>query len=126
MDVYVVVALIALTLARGDAPSHAPTPEGAARAAVYEASTAIRVVRVNVAGNFATVLMSGAMIEGSPEDAPILLGKFPFGWQALESLDFTCRLRSHSLGANTEKLSASLRPLSSSRRIADEPPMLQR
>ena len=66
------------------------------------------------------------MIEGSPEDAPILLGKFPFGWQALESLDFTCRLRSHSLGANTEKLSASLRPLSSSRRIADEPPMLQR
>ncbi len=73
--------------------SYAATPVQAAMAAV--AAKPRDVVRVNVRGKFATVLFRGGYLEGAPPHAPILLEKFAFGWQPLESLDFRCRLDVH-------------------------------
>lgn len=49
----------------------------------------------NVVGPYATVLVNGGYMEGSPADGAALLFKhFSFGWQGLESLAFRCRLDS--------------------------------
>ena len=45
-------------------PSYAATPQQAALAAVYVARPAV-VLRTNVAGRYATVLIRGAMLEGA-------------------------------------------------------------
>jgi hypothetical protein len=79
------------------------TAAGAALAAVYPGKSPIKFVRINVAGKCATVLMHGAMMESTPQEVPILVERFPFGWQALEALNFLCRLTAHGLGTSTEE-----------------------
>lgn len=97
------LVLTLLLAATGPQP-FASTPEGAALAAVYAQTLPIRVVRVNRAGRFATVLLRNAFIEGNPENAAILVERFSNGWQALESLNFGCRLRDHRLGRTSEAI----------------------
>ena len=78
--------------------SYAVTPGDAAKLVVYAPTgSRVRVERTNVAGHYSTVLMRNALIEGTPERVPILLEHFSFGWQALESLDFRCRLDAHDI-----------------------------
>jgi hypothetical protein len=97
------IAAIALAFIAGR-PNFSPTPQAAAIAAVYPAKSGVRIERMNVVGRYATVLMQGAMVESQPERVPILVERFSFGWQALESLDFMCRLTAHDLGPRTEEL----------------------
>lgn len=84
--------------------SYAATPQKAALGAVGTAP-GIRpwIVRTNVAGRYATVLIRRAILEGSPVDAPILIERFSFGWQPLESLNFACRLRSHDISPRDQQ-----------------------
>lgn len=69
------------------APHYLATPQAAALAAIYPEKGPPRIVRTNVVGTYATVLIAGAMMEGAVLDAPILVERFPFGWQALQVLN---------------------------------------
>ncbi len=81
----------------------AATPERAFARSVYTKSGARLVIaRTNVVGNFATVLARNGMMEGRPTTAPILFERFGFGWQALESLDFRCRLDTHGISSGAK------------------------
>ncbi len=78
--------------------NYGATPEAAALTTFgAPQGTRIVIVRSNVVGRFATVLMPAAIIAGSHASAPILFERFAFGWQALESLDFRCRLDGHGI-----------------------------
>jgi hypothetical protein len=82
----------------------AATPQSAAISALYvEPKNPPVVRRVNVVGRYAAVLTSGGRIEGDPVNEPILVEHFSFGWQALDLLNFQCRLESHRLGRNAEE-----------------------
>ena|ERR1700681_2046810 len=83
-------------------PSYAATPQKAALAAVSPVRPA-PIVRINVAGRYATVRIRGAMLEGSLIDAPILVERFSFGWQPLEVVNFVCRLQSHGLSPRDQR-----------------------
>jgi hypothetical protein len=75
------------------------TPSDALKKVVYPAPGAkVTITRVNTFGRYAVVLSRGALMESNPA-APILFERFSFGWQALESLDFRCRLDVHEIGA---------------------------
>ncbi len=69
----------------------AATAQAAALFAL-EPRVAPTVIRVNVAGRYATVLISGGKMEGSFVDAPILVEHFSFGWQALTLVNDGCDL----------------------------------
>jgi hypothetical protein len=90
-----IAAGIAIALALPH-PSYAATPQQAALDAVYASRSAV-VVRTNVVGRFATVLLRGAKLEGAPVDEPILLERFSFGWQPLDIVNFPCRLLTHAI-----------------------------
>ena len=92
--------------------AYAATPQQAAIATVYRVPHArIVVVRTNVAGRYATVVTRGGMMEGSPATAAILVQRFSFGWQPLESLDFRCRLDAHDIPPPTkQRLMAGMPP----------------
>jgi hypothetical protein len=83
-------------------PSYASTPQRAALGALYPVRPTV-VVRTNVAGRYAAVLVRGAWLEGAPINAPILVERFSFGWQPLELLNFRCRLHSHGLPRHDEQ-----------------------
>jgi len=72
------------------------SPQAAAKHVVYSSNgSRVVIVRTNVAWPYATVLVHGGYMEGSPaDDAALLFKHFSFGWQGLESLDFRCRLTS--------------------------------
>jgi len=97
------VSIAAILIALASPMHHPATPVEAALSAVYAGPSHIRVVRVNVAGSYATVLLQGAMMEGQTQTSPILVERFPFGWQAVDALTVRCRLTSRHLGASTEK-----------------------
>ena len=83
--------------------AHAASPERAALSVMYSNSkTAPIVRRVNIVGPYAAVLTSGGLMESSPVREAILVERFSFGWQALEILNASCRLRDHALGKQTE------------------------
>ena len=84
--------------------SFAPTPQAAAVTAVYGVRISPTVARMNVVGRYAAVLPADAMMDGSPVNAPILVERYSFGWQALEVLNFRCRLDSHNFGARINRL----------------------
>lgn len=74
------------------------TPQDAAKLAQYVLKHGtITVIRTNIAFPYAAVLTRGGLMEGSPVRAPILVGHFSFGWQALEILNLRCRLNSHDI-----------------------------
>jgi hypothetical protein len=75
-------------------PAYAPTPQAAARRIVYSNNgSKIVIVRTNIVGPYATVLVHGGYMEGSRvDDAALLFKHFSFGWQGLESLNFRCLL----------------------------------
>lgn len=73
----------------------APTPQRAAIAAASFGAKKPVVVRVNLVGRYAAVLIRGAVMEGSAIRSPILVQRFSFGWQALDLLNFRCRLAAH-------------------------------
>ncbi len=76
--------------------AYAPTPQVAAQRIVYSFhGSKVVIVRTNIVGPYATVLVRGGYLEGSPAgDAGLLFKHFSFGWQGLESLNFRCRLTS--------------------------------
>jgi hypothetical protein len=80
---------------------YAATPQQAAlRTVSFGVKAPATVVRANKAGRYAAVLTSGGKMEGSNVTAPILVERFSFGWQAIDLLNFRCRLDSHDLGAS--------------------------
>ena len=84
--------------------SYAATPERAAIQAVdFRLKKRPNVLRVNIVGSYAAVLMSGGMMEGAPVTAPILVQRFSFGWQTMDLLNFRCSLSLHALGSQTEE-----------------------
>ncbi len=81
------------------------TPQAAAiRAVSFGLKSPAIVRRANVVGRYAAVLTSRGMMEGSAISAPILVQHFSFGWQALDLLNFRCRLESHRLGRRIDAL----------------------
>lgn len=74
------------------AGSFAATPERAALRAVGFVSQP-KVVRVNRAGRFATVLTRGGLMESQPVREPIFVERFTRGWQALSTIYSQCDLR---------------------------------
>jgi hypothetical protein len=91
------VVVLSLAPLRGIASvyAHAQTPEEAAIRTVYAApGKRVTVLRENRAGRH-------AMMEGSAMTAPILVERFPFGWQALDVANFRCRIIGHGLDAAT-------------------------
>lgn len=96
--------MLAILLAAVTLQAFSATPERAALQAVYGLKQSPVVQRMNVAGSYAAVLISGGMMEGTQVSAPILVQHFSFGWQALEVLNFSCRLQSHGLGSQSEAL----------------------
>jgi hypothetical protein len=96
--------LPALLLLSALAP-HAATPQAAAVGVVsFAAKTPPSVLRVNTVGRYAVVLTSGGKMEGASVTAPILVQRFSFGWQAVDVLNFRCRLDSHGLGPRVNAL----------------------
>jgi hypothetical protein len=87
----------ALVVATSERQSYATTATGAALRAVYASGARVRVERINSAGRFATVMLGNALMEGTPVTEPILVEHFSFGWQALEVLNFRCRLSRHPI-----------------------------
>jgi hypothetical protein len=83
-------------------PNFSTTAQLAALRAVGYPATHPVVVRTNVAGRLATVLTRGGILEGTPQAVPILVERFPDGWQAIESLNFLCRLESHAISSRDE------------------------
>lgn len=67
--------------------NHAATPQATALGVLFP-RTGVTVVRVNIAGNYATVLTRGAVMEGAPLKGALLLEHFSFGWQTLTLLDY--------------------------------------
>jgi hypothetical protein len=96
--------MLAMLLAVVTLQTFGASPERAALQAVYGLKEPPVVQRINVAGSYAAVLISGGMMEGSQVSAPILVQHFSFGWQALEVLNFRCRLESHGLSTQSETL----------------------
>jgi len=83
--------------------AYAGTPQAAALGALYSDPQKPAIVkRVNIAGKYAGVLTSGGRMEGSLVTAAILVRRFSFGWQALDLLNFRCRLESHHLSDDVE------------------------
>ena len=81
------------------------TPQAAAIQAVsFGLKRPAIIRRMNVVGRYAVVLTSGGMMEGSTVSAPVLVQHFSFGWQALDLLNFRCRLESHELGRQIDAL----------------------
>lgn len=90
--------------------AYAASARSAALGAMYfEPKHPPIVKRINVVGVYATILTSGGRIEGSPVTEAILMRRFSFGWQPLDSLNFQCRLDSHDLGPST--ISALMRAM---------------
>jgi|SRR5580700_2101956 hypothetical protein len=80
----------------------AATVQGAALGAMYaDPKRPPEVKRINVVGADATVLTSGGRMEGALVTEAILVERFSFGWQAIDALNFQCRLDSHGLGQHT-------------------------
>jgi len=71
-----------------------PTPQGAALSVLSFQNSHVIVVRTNVAGRFATVMTSGVIKDSlpvaAPLTAPLLVERFSFGWQALDSTFNRC------------------------------------
>ena len=84
--------MLAALLATVAMTTFAATPQAAALRAVYNTHAVPFVQRINVAGRYATVLVGAGMMEGSAVSSPILVKRFPFGWQPLALLSQSCDL----------------------------------
>jgi hypothetical protein len=80
--------------------SFGPSPQQAALNALYQPNGNIAIVeRMNLVGRYAAVLTRGGQMEGSTVTWPILVEHFSFGWQALDALNFRCRLDEHGISS---------------------------
>ena len=80
--------------------SFGSSPQQAALNALYQPKGNIAVVeRMNFVGRYAAVLTRGGLMEGSTVTWPILVEHFSFGWQALDVLNFRCRLDEHAISS---------------------------
>lgn len=92
------IALLALT-------PFASTPALAAIHALYAPKgQSVVVQRINVVGRYATVVSRGGQMESRAVTEPILVEHFSFGWQALEMINFQCRLDGHAISARDKAL----------------------
>lgn len=99
----------------------AATPQQAALRAVASPRQHAIVERVNIAGPYAAVLTSGGTMEGAPVRSAILVKHFAFGWQALELLNFGCRLQTHITSAAAQRtLMSGMPPVQNERACAGE------
>jgi hypothetical protein len=55
------------------------------------------IERTNIVGRDAAVLIRGGVMESYVVTEPILVEHFSFGWQALDLLNFRCRLDKHAV-----------------------------
>jgi hypothetical protein len=95
------LALIALTTM----VHYASTPAQAAIHVLYPAKgRSVVVQRMNIVGRYATVVSRGGLMEGELITEPILVEHFSFGWQALEILNFRCRLDGHAISEHDKAL----------------------
>lgn len=77
---------------------YALTPAQAAKDVLHPAKGhSVVVRRINVVGRYATVVSRGGLMEGELTTEPILVERFSFGWQALEIVNFRCRLDGHAI-----------------------------
>ncbi len=82
---------------------YAPTAQRAAIGAMYsDPKKPAVVVRINVAGPYATVLTKGGRIEGEFVTGPILVKHFSFGWQPLALWESRCDVNP-ALGEGVEE-----------------------
>ncbi len=84
--------------------NYAPTPQEAAIEVVNPPRSQVVVLRTNVDGPYAMVLLHGASMEGAPIAAPILLKHFSFGWQTLALVNSRCEIAAYDLGSRAETL----------------------
>lgn len=85
--------------------NYAGTPQQAAMRVFYAPASRQRAIeRTNIVGRYATVLVRGGVMEGSLVRAPILVERFSFGWQALDVLNFRCRLEEHAIPRGGDEL----------------------
>jgi len=105
-----IVVGVALLLAAQQTPTalaqvhsqhYAPNAGAAASQAVLPSNA--RIARVNAAGEYATVLLRGGIMEASELRVPILLKHFSFGWQALELVDSSCTLEHLAIGTRAKR-----------------------
>jgi hypothetical protein len=64
----------------------------------------LTIARINVVGKYATVLIRGGSLEGSPVNSAILVQRFSFGWQALDLINFRCRLEAHAISTHDTEM----------------------
>ena len=97
--------MLALVLAATAALNYAATPSAAALQAVgYSGQVAANVARVNIGGNYATVLLRRAVVGGAPLTDAILLRKFSFGWQPLDVVASKCAFTMRRVDRKTTEL----------------------
>lgn len=71
--------------------SFASTPQDEiVKAYTYHGGLPFRVLRTNVAGRYAAVLVAGNTMSDMPTNQTYLLERFSFGWQALNPVDEKC------------------------------------
>ena len=95
------LTLVVLTAALTRAANYGSTPQQAVANVIYHAGS-LSSVRTNHTARYAMVLSRGGRVEGELVHAPILVERFSFGWQALEIVNFSCRLRAHALSPRDE------------------------
>ena len=110
LSAFALTIVVAAVVPGGHFINYASTPQQAAANSIYHAGR-LAIVRTNVAARYAAVLSRGGRIEGDPVHAPILVERFPFGWQALEIVNFSCRLEAHGLSSNEERTLMAAMPL---------------
>lgn len=95
--------MFAVVFAAAIAFNYGLSPQAAAiRAVRYPGRAPATVARVNIDGNYATVLLSGAVVEGAPLTEAMLLKRFTFGWQPLDAIGSGCVFSLRGIAPNAE------------------------
>jgi hypothetical protein len=89
--------IFALVLAFATGSYGATIEQATARVLYARNGEHVIIGRINVVGRYATVFTKNGLMEGSRADVPILFEHFSFGWQGIESLNFSCRLEAHRI-----------------------------
>jgi hypothetical protein len=58
--------------------------------AALQSTAATTIRRTNIAGDLATVYVADGTVEGARVDVPVLVERFPFGWQPIDILEDPC------------------------------------
>jgi hypothetical protein len=85
------------------------TPQAAALSIYFPRGAAV-VTKATVARDYAIVLTRGGTIEGQLDSTPVLLQRFPFGWQPIALINAACQIRARGVpSAVAAKLAIGVR-----------------